>query len=382
MKENWIEIVVCVAILIVTSPLLAYLLASSDMFFTFLESGNIKYIYRGDTLVKVIADVKGKRVGQKGEEKYKLIDLKPGEEVAKRCWERKFAVYWIGIWPLNSVKKFLIERRKAKENIVEDMPSKDWVEILENLEVDSLRATFTRPFLLPGVELGDRQTVNLLVVAKFEVVDTYIPMPQLKGKFMGNTSATLKAAIEDILRWSDSDPNHRDPNNKDHKLTLDQFIMKKKGEGGILSVLENDPETGAMSPFNQKLVAQTGLILVGATIPQWDPSDKTVRDALNARFLALKRKEALIIDAEGLAEKVNIQTKADANRITALGIAEGDKIKQKVQAIASAGGTNKLVTESVTTVLEMEAATSETSKLTTLVKGNMPAVLPVGGGKT
>lgn len=350
------EIWLYVAILGVLSPFVTYALATQNLFFTLLESGNIKYIYHGDTLWKVIADVKGKRV-----EGHTLV---PGTE-NRQWWEKWLGIYWVGIPPFASVRRFKLTPRKEQEELA-GKPMEEWIEEKPPIEVDSLRAAFPRPFLLPDAELKDRQTVHVLVVGKFVVVNTYIPVPELKGKFFELLSSTLQGAVVDILKG----------------LDMDAFKDAPKGEGGILEVLTKDPSDPA-GAFNRALEKRVGLHLVGATIPQWDPSDKSVRAAMNKAFMAEKDREATLVQADAYRQRVAIETEADAKRIADLGTARKTQVEALVTAIASTGAEKADVVKSVTRVLEMDAAAGRESKLTTLVAGGEAIpVVPVGGDKS
>ena len=352
---NWIEVAIYLVIIGAFAPFTAFALSYFDLFWTRLESGTIKFLLRGGTVVKIIADVRGKRI-----EGHKLVDA--GEE--RNWWERVFGIYWIGVPPFASLLKFKIPLRKEHEDL-EGRPSAEWIQDLGTREVDALRAAFPRPLLLGKVELGDRQAIDLLIVGKFEVVDAWTPVVELKGSFFELLGSILRGAIVDIV---------------ERHATMDLWIEANKGEGGILKELVADTK-GSLSPFNQILVTQVGLKMVGATIPQWDPSDPRIRDAMNAKFVAEKEKEATIINADAYAEKVNRQTTADAARVERMATARGKQIRETVAGLASSLGNRDVVAQGAADILEMEAATSPDSKLTTLVKGpGATPVVPVGGG--
>jgi len=333
-----------------------YALATKDIFWTQLETGNIKYIFRGDKLHKIIADVRNKKMDD-------TMGHKLETGVEHRSWlNNKTGLYWIGWPPFASVHKFKIRKRKEVE-ITTGKPPAGWIEDFGEVIVSSLRETFTLPFVLTEVELNDQQNVSMLVVAKFDVVDAYIPVIELKGGFFANTSSTLSAAVTDIAK----------------ELTMDGFVAAPKGEKvGILSVeFENKiapDETVTISKFNKRLEEQVGLHLVGVAISEWDPSDKAIRDAMSKKFLAEKEQAAAVIKAETYAKEVAIKTTADVGRVVALGEADGKRVLSTVNAL----GGNVTVAGKL---LEMEAAAGPNSKLTTLVNGPATPVVPVGGGK-
>lgn len=349
----WYEIIGFIAGGLVLLAMLAYVLAYLNVFITFLESGNIKYIYKGDSLERIIADVKEKKLVDD-----KLVDLTvPGPVISKTWLEKKFGIYWVGVWPFYSVRTFTIKKRKELEDSAGKAKT-EWIRNLGEVPVDSLRAVFPRPFLLDQAELEDRQPVDVLVVAKFEVVDAYIPVVQLKGDFFELVSSILQGSVQDVLRLYD----------------LDGFVGHDKGEGGMLKgLLEED------GLLNQALKSRVGLRLIGISIAQWDPSDLNTRTALAKRFTAEKEAEATVVTAEAQAKKITIEAEATAVAVEKVGTARARAAEKMVTAMAGTGGSPDIATISAATVLKMAEATSSTSKLTTLVEGKAEPVVQVGG---
>jgi len=350
---SWVEIV---SFIIVTA--ISFVVLILVLFYAKLETGNIMYIYHGDTLWKTISDVRGKKV-----DGHKLVDLMSGED-EKNWLAKHFGLYYVGTPGIASVKRFKIQKKKERE-ITTGRPPGEWIEDLGSVEVNSLRAAFPRPFLLLGVELGDRQMVDLLVVCKAVVRDTYPPVPELKGDFFGNFGSTVKAAVDDILKGIPS---------------MDAFVLSTKGEGGILSPLED--HTG---PFNEALEKQVGLHVVGATIPAWTPSDPAIRAAMNRKFIAEREKEAVIVAASAYFERVGKETEADANRIRALAEAREVEVSATVRGLVLPSSDPTVVSRAAADILEMQAATGEHSQITTLVQrgsnSNTAVVVPGKEGK-
>lgn len=333
-------------------PFALFALAKKDIYKTLLESGNIKFIFIGDSLKRIIADVRGEKI-----DGHKLVT---GTET--RTWlEKRFGVFHVGIPPFASVKTFKIQRRKEEEEFA-GKPPKDWIRDLGETEVSSLREKFPIPFLLPDAELGDRQTVNAVVVGKFKVVDAYIPVVQLKGNFYELTASTCKAAFNDIFGRRSN--------------TLEVFLQTDKGEGGILSELLN-PSPSQVSGFNRILEERVGLHLVGATIPQWDPSDPKVREAMTAKFIAEKAGEAALVAAGIYKQETEIKSQADADAIKRKAEARGIHVQRTLEAIATRGGTPDELVRAATGILRAESL----PHLTTLVEGGASAVVSVGGGR-
>ena len=324
-------------------------------FYTTLETGNIKYINHGETLWKIIADVPGKIVSGQN----KLVN----GNFNKNWLNERFGLYWVGIPGIASVESFKIQKKKELE-ITKGKPPVEWIHDSGSVEVDSLRATFPRPFLLMDVELGNRVQVTLLVVAMFEVVDAFIPVPRLKGDFFGNTGSTLKSAVDDILKGF---------------MSIDDFILATKGEGGILKVLENSTLNGkvVISEFNKKLEQQVGLHLIGASIPDYEASDKEIQKAMNQKSIAKMNADAVVETALGHAKDVEIRSTADAEARKRLAKARGVEVQQTVTRLKLRGSDPTVVSRAAADILTMEAVAG--TQLTTLVTDATKAVVPVGG---
>src|SRR3989338_3285375 len=130
---------------------------------------------------------------------------------------------------------------------------------------------------------------------------------------------------------------------------MDEFIKTEKCEvGGILF-----PMKIADGPLNMELIRQVGLRLVGISIPQYDPSDKEVRAALNAEAIAQARAKAFVAEAIGHRDQLAIRVEANALAQERLAVARGVQIKETVAAMASTLGSPDVVARGVTDVLEM-----------------------------
>jgi hypothetical protein len=143
------EIIFYAIILIALLPFLFYSLSARDILFTRLGSGDIKFIMRGDSLIKMIHNVQGK----------KLVNGRFENGIESKSWlNEKVGIWWIGIPPWSSVHQF--EIKKEKENPSGITPE-TWITVGEKVSVDNLRFTFPRPFVMRAVELKDRTTASI-----------------------------------------------------------------------------------------------------------------------------------------------------------------------------------------------------------------------------
>ncbi len=332
-------------------PFVFYILAEHDIFFTKLETGDIKFVVRGESLVKILHDVKGRKLtdGPHGQKVFS-----DAAEEHKTFLNRTFGLWWIGFPPFAKVHSFKIVPEREDPNATN---KNDWVKTEKERDEKSLRFVFPRPYFMKEVELNDTLSVDLLVIAKFEVVVPHIPVFMFKGKFFDMAGSVIRAHVADII------------NNMD----LATFITSNKGEvKGILSEMKEDGN------FNKELIRLVGLKLVGIAITQFDPSDNEIRNAMRAKELAVKKGEASIAEAE--AEMKANELRARAIERTAL--ARGAQIKETVTALASSAGNADVVAMQAGKVLQAEALTGKDSKITTWVDGGtgVQPVVPIAGG--
>ncbi len=339
---------------LVLVPFVAYELAKNDKFFTRLQSGDIKFVMRGDTLHKIIHDARGKTLITRTDGIEELQDGPDG----RNFFNRRFGLYWIGFPPFASVHTFRI--KKETENPSGENPD-EWITPGPDDAVKSLRFTFPRPYVLKEVEMKDRLTVDLLVLATFEVVVPYMLVFLFKGRFFEKASPILRAQVADKL----------------NDMTLDDFIPAPKGEmDGILKDMKNSPE------FNAELYRQVGLKLTGISITQWDPSDAEIRAAIQAEELAKKQGEAKKAQAKANAEVTKTNAEAQAEAEERLAKARGARIRETVEAMSSKDGDPNVVAQQVGKILQAEALTGENSKFTTWVDGGgAQPFVNVGGDK-
>ncbi len=332
--NNILEISLYVLLLLILAPFVLYALSAEDVFFTRMASGNIKFIMRGESVVKIIHNVSGK----------KLVDgrFQPGDET-KSWLNEKIGIWWIGIPPWSSVHTFQI--KKEKENPSGTTPD-TWITIGEKVTVNSLRFTFPRPFVMRAVELADRTTVDLLVVCKFEVEDPYTPVFLFKGGFFDNAGSIIKAKINDELKQF---------------RNITEFIQVEKSESGFLAPLKNE------HGFNDILLEQVGLKLVGIVIAQYDPADKAVLEAANKEALAKMLGLAQIAEAEAYATQLGIRTSADRDRLIELARGREALIQKTVDSMKTTGADDETIAFVVGQILKADAVAQ--SKITSWVEG-------------
>ena len=231
--------------------------------------------------------------------------------------------------------------------------------------------------------------MNLKVVLKLRVVKPYIPKYIFRNDFFTQTGSIIQSEVIDNL----IDITVDDGQGGRRKLTIDDFINLKKGEvAGFLKVHKDDLPSGEPSLLNQALISQVGLCIDGINVNDWDPADEDTIKAIRQKAIerlqgearvtkAEKDRETELINADRDAQALLLRTTAEVTSQNQLTEARGKRIRETVASLASSLGDPNVVATGASSVLEMEAATSATSKLTTLVKDRSSVVVPVGGDK-
>ncbi len=222
------------------------------------------------------------------------------------------------------------------------------------------------------------------MVPTFRVVVPYVPAYKYpNGGFFVKSASLLQSMVMDRLK---------------EVLTLQDFKGKPKGElKGLLAdfIAPKWLDTNGYvipSDLNTEMIKQVGLTMESIGINDWRASSPAIRAALEASGMAIatgdaeiraaeKKRTAELINADRDAQALLIRAEAERQAQNKLTEARGNRIRATVARLASSLGKPDIVARGTADVLEMEAATSETSKLTTLVKDRSSVVVPVGGDK-
>jgi hypothetical protein len=351
-KENVMiigTVVVFVIVMVLLFPFLAWALSTFNIFFTTCPSGNAKFVMRGETAHALIVNHEDLEIHL---QKKWLLEPK----LFKKRKRLFFGLFWVGIPGVYRIHLFPITKDQENPDAGED--PKTWVIQHGEILVDSLRLVIQRSFVFRNIELKDRSVVNVLITTKLRVLDWFIPVFNLKGKFFENTAGLIEAEVGDEFR----------------KLTLQELIEAKKGEdAGILSGLKLDG-----CEFSTALKEQVGLDLEGIAISRVDPGDAKLREAMNAKVLAQKEGEATNARAEADAKAAITKAQAEADALLLIAKAEQAKLQLLGLLKISANGTILLVPDARTKAYT--DALSQLKELRVIGEGAFPFV-DVGGKK-
>jgi len=365
-------------------------LAKEDVSFTEGLSNYVKYVERAGVFDHMIPEVPGYVVDNPYSRDATIREARPGETQPmsrlNTILQRRLGIYFYGPYPFKKMARVRI--KKEWDNLKGTGPS-DWITTGPEVDEPGIRHTFPRAFVFTNVELSDRTKVNLKVVLKLRVVKPYIPKYIFRNDFFTQTGSIIQSEVIDNL----IDITVDDGQGGRRKLTIDDFINLKKGEvAGFLKVHKDDLPSGEPSLLNQALISQVGLCIDGINVNDWDPADEDTIKAIRQKALerlqgearvtkAEKDRETELINADRDAQALLLRTTAEVTSQNQLTDARGKRIRETVASLASSLGDPNVVATGASSVLEMEAATSATSKLTTLVKDRSSVVVPVGGDK-
>lgn len=286
--------------------------------FTTVESGNIKFVV-------------------KGEQYHRTIDPDRESGIFGIGW------HWVGLRKIYRVHQFMIDKNKTNPDRDPEKP-KTWVLHENGVLTTTLRKTIPIPYLFEEVELADRSRIDLLGYAIFE-----IQTAENAEKFVFGIKASSRPSGA-ILGSKVSDIVKAIPD-------LTEFISKEKGEGAPMFKDMLEP-TGK---FNTELEKQTGLTLVGFYIADYNAA-KDIVDAANEETVARLKAKAVIATAEGNAQAITIQAKAKADEIKMLQDAELEAIDAQLVRLGISGPEKARILGKI-----KMANAIEKTKLTTLV---------------
>lgn len=395
------ELLIYVVIVVGCLPFIVRWLAEEDLktgkepkFFVYPTTNLNRYVEMGGTkdprgkwtggvFVRVLPETPGFILGEDGTSR----PAKKGErqKVGRINWflYKTIGVYFYGIYPFRHIKTLDIP---IKVDRVEGTGPADWIDSSRGNElVSGIRNQFPRPFVFTEVELGDGTGVDLKLVPIFRVVDPYIPAYKYSDGGYVKSASLLQSMVIDKLA--------------EQGLTLADFKGKPKGElkgllADFIAPKGNDSDGNEIpSDLNAEMIKQVGLTMESIGINDWRASNEDVRRALQASGIARETGDAKIIEAEKSkrvevihaekdAQALGIRTEAQYQAEVKLATARAKRVRATVNSLKTKGADPTVVSRAAADVLEMEAAASNTSKITQVVKGQTTLVTPVGGNKS
>jgi regulator of protease activity HflC (stomatin/prohibitin superfamily) len=275
-----------------------YLLAKVDVFFTFVNEGEILFIDKGETLHRTLVNVRGIKL--------EGAELMFGD--TPQSWNpltRWFGIYGPFLWPIFKVHEY---------------PSKP------------LCFQFVYLITAKSVEMKDQLKINVRGTVTAQVVIPYTPVYKLKGNWFPPFNAAIEGAIADYVRTYD----------------YGEFIAVQK-EGNDAPISQAVRSIGIVESLRNSV----GIIPVAYHFNNFeiadDPNSK-IKDATEARKLAEEQGKALIarIEKEAAARLIEAQSKRQARELEGAGEAgyiaqtEGAQAEAWKKQAEATGGTGVL----------------------------------------
>lgn len=316
--------------IIILSYFLFYLLGVNKIFYSFVKEGEMEFVVTGETLHKIIPNLRSYDLEKKKVE-VKVLNkdektvstetifaeqfIQLGEKEEKK---KKFlGLYWIGLPPYRKILDYVFswdrlvteaskKEEEAKGRTVEYTGIGDlWVSHRSE-KLNSLYFRYTYPIIVKGVELAGRITVDIAFNVTVEVVVPVIPIFYLKGRWFLPFTATFKGIISDRLK----------------NMELTKLEEMDKGVEFNLAVAEK----------NELLISTTGMKSFQTNYIDYAiAGSKEEKEAATAEKLAQLNARAKIEAAKG-EKTATIEIamgKAEATRLD--GIAKAGKLKELMQ---------------------------------------------------
>ncbi len=308
-----------------------YVLASLDMFFTFVPEGEIKFIMKGEGLAEdgVLCNVQGWKY-DKGSRK---IEQGNNEESRKgfKWWLHSWTgIYGPFLFPFKSVHEY-----KFTWDQWEQVAGSADLKIVRRSEsVDSMYFEFTYPVKVEGVELKGNMTISVVGNVTVRAVDPYRAIFQLKGSWYLPLLAAIDGGISDYCREKDFDEFQKAPKSgPDSDITKAVLGINKDS---VLPVLVD-------TLAGRGVITTAGVEVVNYDFASFEFSGeaKDVREATQALSIATAKGLATVATAKAKAESITLEGNAEASVIAKQVNAGGYAVvvsRNMARAISEFGG--------------------------------------------
>lgn len=360
-----LEFIVFAILLSAIVIVMGWKLSPQDIFFTKVETGDMKYVVAGNSWVRTLVNIPGMKVSDEKNALQKLTPVGVGDDKPELNWieeelKERLGLYWVGIYPFRRIHTFKIIKERENPEMKQGMNPADWIQREKKaVEVTSLRWKFPRPVMVPDVEFKGNLRATLLVLCKFEVMSPVVPVFIQKANFFDLLSSYVRSAVIEYCQ----------------NMTYDTFREADKKDGGEMS-------KSIIHDINQIIVDEIGVCLKGVSVSNYEASDKETQAILEAGERARLKGEADMKAAE-LQKGVAIKTaegQAEADRIRA--VARITDVIETVERLGGRGVNPDVAAQVAGSVARAERFTRGDSKITTLVDGSGSNVsIPLSGDK-
>lgn len=289
--------------------LVIYLAAKENLQATFIETGEIKFVVRGEGLERVLENIDGFHHNEATGE---IVEDHPGFHRHNTFLEEWLGIYWVSIlYPIKRIHRYPFEWPKlligghphdsSKGGVVKIGGEGNYAIQHRDESVDSLYFRYTYPVYSEEVELKDNFKVDILLNVTFQIVFPAIPIFILKGKWLAPAMAAINGALADLVREYDLE-GFRHIEKQAAGNPLETEVFKVNGE----QVRDGEYGPGIIKSFGVK-VHKVDFI-------KYDLSEKyrEVVEASTAEKVAELKARAAIKTAEGAARTIELEQGAEA----------------------------------------------------------------------
>lgn len=300
-----------------------YYLAKVDIFFTFVPEGEIKFIVKGETLHRILTNIRGCNLDANNN----IVKDKSGtlNNNGMNLLTRWFGIYGPFWYPLYKVYwyKFAWDEMAQETGSAEAIQNTEWRPYRRQEQVPSLFFQFVYPVVATNVELGDQLRINIRGTVTAQVECPYTPIFLLKGDWFPPFSAAIEGALSDYAR----------------NLTYAEFIAAEKG--GDSAPISKAVRSRLVTAGLRKSVGVIPVAFNYHSFELVDGPQAAIRKATEAAALAEAEGKAAVAKAAAEARALEIESEAKAAAITALGAAQAKA--WELQRQAAGGETNLLI---------------------------------------
>ncbi len=187
-------IIVSIVMILIIIPVAVYSTARSGKQFTFVGTGEIKFVVKGESFQKIIFDVPGLSYNEDADVLY-LDTQDTHKEKPKGFLEKHFGIYYVSLfYPVKKIHVWFFEWDK----FVQSDKSSDYETQHRAEWVDSLYWEFAYPVNAHGVELRDGLKVDIKTRVILRIIRPRYLTFFLKGKWFPNAITSVKSLINDF----------------------------------------------------------------------------------------------------------------------------------------------------------------------------------------
>lgn len=347
--------------------LVVYLMAKRDFIVGFVPEGQIKAVMAGDSLHKLLVNIRGYRYDRSitKTKKFPEIVLDPKKGGDKLPWwkQRPFGLYWIGLPPFKQILTYKfswVKWGKPKSEEGEKEKKEEFGLIPRDEEV--VRSLFFRyPYgvEVKGIKVKGNVEVNITLVVTLEAVrpETTLFRIQPTGNWLGLAIAKITEATRGWAGEKEVDIETLRGLAAREKGATNDFrtrIMEMNGEKGRVQtgskVATKKPIFGQVPELPDGILRLCGVRIISVEFQNWKFTEPTMLETFQSEEVEFRKARGIAAKAEGEAVKIRktgeaeaaiIKKKLDAtgqNAELAVRLAEAEALRLTQVRVLSLGG--------------------------------------------